>query len=128
LNTMVDYERVNKIIEEETKQCVADLKAEQRRLGMKHGPDPLTEIRTRISKNSGIAVRVRIGFKRSGVFVHIGVGRGTTRAQVGSTNRKAKEWFNPIVEKYADKIVERLADEWAEMIFDIVCDKLKMKY
>lgn len=123
-----DYDRINKIIAEKTKQCEADLRSEMSRLGMKHGSDPLTNVKTRISKQSGLTVRVRFRFKKSGVFVHIGVGKGTTKAQVGSTTRRAKEWFNPVIEKYADDIVTAIADEWSDLIFDVVCDKLKMKY
>ncbi len=67
--------------------------------------------------------RIRYRFKRSGVFVHKGVGRGTKASQVGTTSRKAKEWFNPIIQKMADELVDELADEWV----DIIYDKLKIR-
>ncbi len=94
-------------------------------LNMKHvdsksNYEPLTKITTRVSKQKGLANRIRIRFKKSGVFVHKGVGRGTTASQVGTTNRTAKEWFNPIVDKVADELVEEMADEMVDVIFNSI--------
>lgn len=82
--------------------------------------EPLTKITTRLSKQKGLANRIRVRFKKSGVFVHKGVGRGTTASQVGTTNRTAKEWFNPILEQVADELVEDMADEMVDVIFNSI--------
>ncbi len=90
---------------------------------MKHGlnrtePEPLTNINTRTSKNAGVINRIRFRFKKSGVFVHKGVGKGTPIEKVGSTNRKPKPWFNPVIEKYANEMMEEVADEYVDVAFN----------
>ena len=57
------------------------------------------------------------------VFVHKGVGKGTPIGMVGSTNRKPKEWFNPVI----DKRVELLADKVAEHSADIVVNNITIR-
>lgn len=124
----MEFDKINNAIKSKTRDAKNALIAEQAKLGMKHGknkaePEPLTNINNRFSQDAGIITRIRFKFKRSGVFVHKGVGRGTTIGQVGSTGRKAKPWFNPIIEKYADDLMENVADEWINVSFD----KLKIK-
>lgn len=53
-----------------------------------------------------IAERISFKFPRHMVFVHKGVGKGTPISAVGTTNRKAKEWF----EKPMKNDIEMLAD------------------
>jgi hypothetical protein len=45
------------------------------------------------------------------IYVHKGVGRGTTIDQVGSTNRVAKPWFNPVIERKIDELADIVAEE-----------------
>jgi hypothetical protein len=77
----------------------------------------LLKTKTTIDKNTGLYKRVRYGFPKEGVYVHKGVGRGTNASQAGSTKRKAKEWFNPVIEKVADQLVEAVADGMVELTF-----------
>lgn len=119
----MDYQQINSDVATKTKTLVTRLRAEQDRLGMKHEPDSLKKITTKQSYKNGLVNRIRIRFKKSGVFVHKGVGRGTPASQVGNTNRKPKEWFNPLVEEFADQLAESMADQLLEVTFD----KLKIK-
>lgn len=124
----MDIDQLNSLIRDESKGCTQKLKDKIRALNMKHisrpeNAEPLTQITNKFSEQSGMINRIRFVFKRSGVFVHKGVGRGTKASQVGTTKRVAKEWFNPIVEEFADELVEKVADANVEIIFD----KLKIK-
>jgi hypothetical protein len=106
--------------------------------------DLLKSLRGKNDKRFGEIDRISYHFERHGVFVHKGVGRGyimrggtvvrgfkpgsdlTAYALVknriakpvvltGSVNRKAVEWFNPVIqnniEKLADIITEMRADQ-----------------
>jgi prophage DNA circulation protein len=119
----MSLDKLNTDVQQKTKQFVARLKAEQNALGMKHGSDSLQKIGSRISTKNQVPNRVRIRFKKSGIFVHKGVGRGTPAALAGTTNRKAKEWFNPLVEEFADELMETFADAF----IDVSYEKLKIK-
>lgn len=119
----MSFEQLYTEIEQKTKAFVTRLKAEQNALGMKHGSDSLQKIGSRVTQKNGVPNRIRIKFKKSGVFVHKGVGRGTPAALAGTTKRKAKEWFNPFLEEFADEVMEAMADEFVNVSYD----KLKIK-
>ena len=119
----MEFDKINNIIQTKTRQAKQDLVAEQSKLGMEHGknkkePEPLTDIKNQFTKNAGVINRIRFKFKKSGVFVHKGVGKGTPIEKVGQTTRKAKPWFNPVIEKYADELMEQVADEWVDVAFN----------
>jgi len=123
----MDIEQLNNIITTRTAKAVEDLKAEQGKLGMKHtsqGPK-LTSIKTQFREIYDVISRIRFSFKRSGIFVHKGVGRGTLASEVGNSLslRKPKPWFNPVIEKFADELTEEIADGQVSIIFE----KLKIK-
>lgn len=119
----MNFEKVNSALNRLTKETRTALISEQSKLNMEHGknksdPEPLTKIITRTSKNAGVINRIRFKFKKSGVFVHKGVGKGTPIEKVGSTTRKAKPWFNPVIEEYANKMMEEVADEYVDVAFN----------
>lgn len=125
---MEDVNRINKIVSDKAKQLKTRLQQSIAQQGIEHvdtslDAEPLSDVVTRVSKEFGVANRIRIRFNRSGVFVHKGVGRGTKASQVGSTNRKPKPWFNPIVEE----VVNELASDVADEIADIDLNKLLIK-
>jgi hypothetical protein len=122
--TTADMERVNEIVRTKNTTLKSRLIARINSLGIKHidsvnNPDALTELSTRLSQTHGMYNRIRIRFKKEGVYVQKGVGRGTTASQAGTTNRKAKDWFNSVVEDTADELAEELADEFAEIAVNI---------
>lgn len=121
----MDYDRVNDIVRNKTTDLKKRLIGSIRSFGMKHvdsrsNYEPLTKISTRISMQHGLANRIRIRFKKSGIFRHKGVGRGTTASQTGSTNRQAAEWFNPVVEEFADELMNEVADEMVNLAFNSI--------
>ncbi|MBV9989372.1 MAG: hypothetical protein JO301_16960 [Chitinophagaceae bacterium] len=121
----MDFDRVNDIVRTKTAELKRRLQGSIKSLGMHHvdsrsNYEPLTNIRTNVSLQRGLANRIRIRFKKTGVFVHKGVGRGTKAAQVGETNRKPKEWFNPVVDQFADELAEQMADELVDVVFNSI--------
>lgn len=91
---------------------------------MKHGmnkeeAERLTNLLTTTRERDGLIARIRYRFKRSGVFVHKGVGKG----RPASSPVNAKEWFNPVIEQFADELAEEVLDGMLEVNFE----KLKIK-
>ena len=114
----MDADKINIIIALKTQDLKARLQSSIRSYNMQHvntseNPTPLTNISTRISQQFGVSNRIRIKFKRSGVFVHKGVGRN--KKDGSKSNRQAKEWFNPVVEQFADELASEVADEYIEI-------------
>lgn len=111
------------------KDSRADLVSEIKALGITHydysrSPVP-AERALRMSIRNKVGVVNKIGFKmpRHMVFVHKGVGRGTKITQVGTTNRKPKPWFNPVIEKNLPDLVNIVADHNGTMVLNAVMIK-----
>lgn len=124
----MDYDKINAGIREKTKGFLVRLKSRIKELDIKHvqsdtNQTPLSRITNKFSLDSGMINRIRFNFKKSGIYVHKGVGRGTKASQVGQTNRKPKEWFNPELEAFANELIEEIADETVELAFE----KLRIK-
>jgi hypothetical protein len=103
--------------------------AEMNALGIVHlenskSPVPAQQaLKTSQRKNAGITNRVSFKMPRHMVFVHKGVGRGTKISQVGSTGRKAKPWFNPVIEKALPNLADIVADHSGTMVLNAVIIK-----
>lgn len=120
---MDNAEKINEIVRNKAKELVARLKASIHSFNMKHvasddNPDPLDKITSRVSTKYGLANRIRVKFKRSGVFRHKGVGRGTKASQAGTTTRRPAEWFNPVMEQVADELADEAADQMADIVIN----------
>lgn len=143
---IIDPTPVNQILEEETHRCVEALKAEQSRLGIKSISGELRNIKYKLLKKGadGIYGKIRFIFPRYGVFVHKGAGRGqggavgshwldkkgitiytnpASRNKMNTGKRRAKEWFNPVVELFVDRLTERLKDYFISISYQ----RLKIK-
>lgn len=128
-----------------TAKAVTALQSEQDRLGIKHTNVPsLRNIPASYLKKEGLISAVRFKIKRSGVFVEKGAGRGqggtkggqwknkfeqtirTNPKSLGKMNtgkRKAKEWFNPVIQNYLEDLAEQVATEFLHISYK----KLKIK-
>lgn len=92
--------------------------------GVSKSPIPLRKaLRAVVAKKDGITNRISFRIPRHAVFLHKGVGRGTTIAQVGSTKRKAKPWLNPPIENNLDKLADIVADHQGNMIVNALIIK-----
>lgn len=81
--------------------------------------------------NSDEAIeRISLRFKREGVFVHKGVGRGyemqggqvVKTAKTNTFARHPKEWFNPVVERHIPEL-ETIIEKYCD---NIVVDSLRI--
>jgi hypothetical protein len=115
---MQDAEEINSKLDSIVTKSKGDLLQKMSSLGI--GGSKLkrsVKTKTATDKSTGLIKRIRYTFNKEGVYVHKGVGRGTNASQAGSTKRKAKEWFNPVIEKVADQLVEAVADGMVELTF-----------
>lgn len=95
----------------------SDLKVEMRRLRIKNYSGQLSgKLRSTVSTKRTTQEPFKIAFKfpRYGVFVHKGVGKGTKAAQVGNTNRIAKDWFNGPIQKRLGKLADIAERNYAD--------------
>lgn len=114
----MEYDELNERIRQKVAQSKVNLVARMKQLGMKHGankedPERLTKIVTSAREREGLINRIRYRFKRSGVFVHKGVGKG----RPASNPKGAKEWFNPVIEEFADELAEDVLDGMLEVSY-----------
>lgn len=121
----MDYEKTNTVISRKTAGLKSRLQLSIAAKGIRHqesdsNPGSLADIKVSTSQQFGVTNRIRVRFKKSGVYVHKGVGRGTKASQAGTGKRVAKEWFNPVIEKFADELMEELADEMANTTLNAI--------
>lgn len=135
----VDINKVNQVVENRVKDLPSELKASQAQLGIVHGPDGFDKIKTATKKRDGLIYRISVRFKKTGVYSEKGAGRGyggtkgskwlDANGNLKSTNpkslgkqgtgrRKAKPWYNPVIEKFADDLANKVADEFVEVVFN----------
>jgi len=68
-------------------------------------------LRDTYRKRQGLINRIGYTMPRHMIYVHKGVGRGTPIERVGESGRKAKEWYNPVVEKEVEGLADIMAQE-----------------
>ena len=142
----IDAQEANRIIESEAKACVAALIAEQARQGIKSYSGELRKIRVQLLRKNaaGIYSRIRFTFPRYGVFVEKGAVRGRggakgskwlnkrdieiytnpeARNKMNTGGRRAKEWFNPVIEHFAESLTEKLQ----KFFITVAYQRLKIK-
>lgn len=144
--TTYNAAEINQIVQEETERCVAALKAEQIRVGIKSYSGKGENIKYKLTGRDPIGVykRIRFIFPRYMVFVEKGASRGhagriggrwtdkkgiviyTNPKSFGKMNtgaRKAKEWFNSVIENFVNVLTDRLQQYFINVSFR----KLKIK-
>jgi hypothetical protein len=98
------------------------LKQKAKSLGIEHrsgspsGSSSVEGIKATSTKNFGIVSKISFKFARHMIFVHKGVGKGTPISSAGQTARKAKEWFEPVLEDNIEELADIAADELGESI------------
>lgn len=114
---MVNFDEANAQIAAWGKSRVPELQQEMDRLGIRHSANSSSakaarnSLRNTNRKNRGLINRISFSIPRHMVYVAKGVGRGTTASQVGTTNRRAKNWFNPVIDRNIDKLADIVAEE-----------------
>lgn len=74
-------------------------------------------------KSDGLIQRISYQIPRHMIFVHKGVGKGTPITAVGSTKRKAKPWFNPVIESNIGDLADIVANELGDEIVNNILIK-----
>lgn len=99
------------------RETLVKLKANISATGITYSnPSSLKRVGVKFRRKRGEIDRISFNMPRHGIFVHLGVGRGTPKSKIGQTKRQAKEWFNPVIEKEIDKLADGLAENTAETI------------
>jgi hypothetical protein len=113
----IKYDVANARIVGWAQSTKGDLVTEIRTLGIRHSDKSKSpkaaerSLTVRTPKKDKLISRVSYAIPRHMIYVHKGVGRGTTIDQVGSTNRVAKPWFNPVIERKIDELADIVAEE-----------------
>lgn len=114
---MPDVTKLNDAIKDWTKKARKDLKAEEKKLKIKHSAGSNWQ-RTGYRHRSGVISRISFKMPRHAIFVHKGVGRGTPISKVGQTNRRAKPWFNPVMDESIPDLADAVAEEQADLMIN----------
>jgi hypothetical protein len=124
-----DMDAFNRDVSQWTKAAKDAAVAQISSLGIVHrenskSPVPAQQaLKTSQRKKAGVTSRISFRMPRHMVFVHKGVGKGTKITQVGSTNRKPKPWFNPVIEKALPDLLDIVADHQGTMVLNAVMIK-----
>lgn len=124
-----DMDAFNKDVSKWTKDTKAEVISEMNSLGIVHrensqSPVPAQEaFKTSQGKKAGVVSKISFRMPRHMVFVHKGVGRGTKITEAGNSKRKAKAWFNPVIEKNMNDLVDIVADHQGAMVLNAIMIK-----
>jgi hypothetical protein len=105
------------------------LKQEIYKQGIRHAnysPSPksaLNSLQYKTRKRLGVINRLGYIMPRHMIYVHKGVGSGTPIGAVGSTNRKAKPWFNPVIARRIDELADTVALKMGDAIIENILIK-----
>jgi hypothetical protein len=120
----INYDSANARIVGWSKDTLVKLRSEINSLGIRHAAYSKSpkaaekSLVARTPKKGGMIDRVSYIMPRHMIYVHKGVGRGTRIDQVGNTNRKAKPWFNPVIENNIDALADIVAEEMGSGIIN----------
>lgn len=124
-----DVDKYNQDVSTWTKETKDAALTELDKLGVVHSPKskspvPLRKaLKTAMRKQAGVTNRISFKIPRHAVFLHKGVGRGTSISQAGTTNRKKKPFLNPPIEQNIGKLTEIVADHQGTMIVNALMIK-----
>ncbi len=105
------------------------LRAQWDKYGIKHDPrSPSTVaalelLRSSTTSKYGLLSSIRFKFPRHMIFVHKGVGHGHPI----SNPRRAKPWFNEILDKEIEKLADIVAENTADRVVSDSFGRLKIK-
>lgn len=117
-----DIDALNESIEIWEVKNYGDLLKQMDALGIKHSKNspnktPLRRaLKSNLRKKFGVIDRISYTMPRSAVFLH----KGVSRSHPKNNPRKAKEWFNPVVEKNINALADAVADKQGTMIINAV--------
>ena len=115
-----DIDQLNNSIEQWDEDNKRDVLSEMDSLGIKHykyspNKTPLRKaFKSTLRKRFDLVDRITYKMPRSAIFLHKGVSRGH-----GKDNpRKAKEWYQPVVDNNIDKLADVVADGQGTLVIN----------
>jgi hypothetical protein len=114
---MSTFDQANKRITNWANKVKQELVQEMGQLNIQHrknspSPKPAKQsVKQSTRKSGGLINRVGYNIPRHMVYVHKGVGRGTPIEKAGQTSRKAKQWYNPVIDRRIDELGDIVAEE-----------------
>jgi hypothetical protein len=115
-----DIDELNNNIAGWNNDTTSDVRNEIDSLGIKHYPYSRNTkslkqaFRSSLRKRFDLTDRINYSIPQSGIFVHKGVSRGH-----GKDNpRKAKEFFNPVIDRNLDKLANIVADGQGTLVIN----------
>lgn len=72
----------------------------------------------KLRTSKGMVTRLSYGFSRTGVWAHKGVGRDTPIVLAGFTNRKAKPWYDDVLNKNLPDLQQIVAGQDATFVIN----------
>lgn len=118
----VNYDTANERIEKKALEMESQMKEQMISLGIRHvsySPSPkaaIKSLKTSFRKAIGLISRISFKIPKHMIYVHKGVGKGTPIEMAGTTNRKAKPWFDPVVENNIEELADIVAEETGNAI------------
>lgn len=81
---------------------------------------------TKVVKKQGIPFKVRFSFLVRGMYIHAGVGRGTTVAQAmaNQSKRQKVDWYRAILLQEYGKFSDLWLEYWANKLMEEVEEQL----
>jgi hypothetical protein len=113
----IEFEQANTRISDWANARLPELQASIAGQGIKHvkrSPNKKASaksLKKTVRKRGGLIGAIGYSIPRNMVFVEKGVGRGTNISQVGNTKRKAKPWYNPVINKSIEDLADIVAEE-----------------
>lgn len=115
-----DIDQLNNNIEQWDEDNKRDVLSEMDSLGIQHykyspNKTPLRKaFKSTLRKRFDLVDRITYKMPRSAIFLHKGVSRGH-----GKDNpRKAKEWYQPVVDNNIDKLADIVADGQGTLVIN----------
>ena len=118
------YDTANSRIQDWSFSVEDKLKQEMVSLGIRHRANSqsaiaaINALKTLLRRTDGLTDRISYQIPRHMIFVHKGVGKGTPAAMAGQTKRKAKPWFNPVVDQNINELADIVAEEMGSAIIN----------
>lgn len=120
----IDYRKVNQAIRKWGNKTHKQLLREIIRLNIKNRKNSrspksaINSISLRFRTRGGVINRIGWVMPRHMIYVHKGVGKDTPIEKAGTTNRKAKEWYNPVVDQNMEELADVVAAELGQAIIN----------
>ena len=109
-------ENIQQWSDDNKKDLISELNAlEVKRYPYSQNPVPLKKaLKRSLRKKFGLTDRISYSMPRSAIFLH----KGVSRSHGKSNPRKAKEWYEPVVNRNIDSLSDIVADGQGSLVIN----------